>query len=158
MVKQSAGILAYRRQSHEIEVFLIHPGGPFWANKDEGAWSIPKGEFDDSEEPLAAAKREFQEEIGQPIAGKFLALTPVRQPSRKVVHAFAVEAQIDPANLKSNSFELEWPPRSGKRAMFPEVDRAAWFSISEASKKMLPGQLPILIEVQKLLKDELNRT
>ncbi|HEX4572059.1 MAG TPA: NUDIX domain-containing protein, partial [Dongiaceae bacterium] len=113
MARQSAGLLVYRRAKNGLQVFLVHPGGPFWAKKDRGAWSIPKGEFDESEEGLAAARREFREEVGQDIAGVFIALTPRRQPSRKTIHAWAVEGEVDAEALVSNEFELEWPPRSG---------------------------------------------
>ena len=148
--KTSAGILLYRRKGKDLQVFLVHPGGPFWAKKDLGAWSLPKGEFADGEDPLAAAKREFTEETGFPIDGNFRALRPLRQPSGKTIYAWAVEGDCDPEALRSNTFEMEWPPKSGRRQEFPEVDRAAWFSIDEARDQIIAGQAPFLDE----LKDE----
>lgn len=144
--KQSAGILLYRRRD-ELEVFLVHPGGPFWAKKDLGAWSLPKGEFEEGEDPLAAAVRELTEETGFAIAGELLPLEPVRQPSRKTIHAWATEGDCDPAELRSNLFSMEWPPKSGKQAEFPEVDRGAWFTIEEARKRIIGGQSPFLDEL-----------
>ena len=137
--KYSAGLLLYRR-GPEVEVFLVHPGGPFWTRKDARAWSIPKGEFDNDEEPLQAAKREFTEETGFTIFGEFRSLDPLRQSGGKIIYAWAIEADCDPAQLRSNLFSLEWPPRSGKMQQYPEVDRAAWFNISQARGKILPGQ------------------
>jgi len=151
MPKQSAGLLLYRRGEEGLEVLLAHPGGPFWAKKDLGAWSIPKGEFLEDEAPLAAAQREFAEEIGVRVEGEALALTPLKQPSRKVVHAFAVEHDLDVAQIASNTFEMEWPPKSGKKQAFPEVDRAAWFGLAEARKRIQPGQAPILDELARRL-------
>ncbi|HET8772563.1 MAG TPA: NUDIX domain-containing protein [Thermoanaerobaculia bacterium] len=145
--KLSAGILLYRRRGGAVEVFLVHPGGPFWAKKDLGAWSIPKGELDEGEDPLAAARREFTEETGFPIDGELRALKPVRQSGGKTVVAWAVEGDCDPAALCSNTFEMEWPPKSGKRQAFPEADRAAWFSLEEARKRILAGQAPFLDEL-----------
>ena len=145
--KASAGLLLYRRAGDRLEVFLVHPGGPFWAKKDRGAWSLPKGELDDDEDPLAAAKREFVEETGFAIDGDFRALKELRQPSGKTIFAWAVEGDCDPADLRSNSFEMEWPPKSGKRQAFPEVDRAAWFTIEEARERILKGQAPFLEEL-----------
>jgi predicted NUDIX family NTP pyrophosphohydrolase len=147
MTKESAGLLLYRTGEEELEVLLAHPGGPFWAKKDIGAWSIPKGEFQEGEDPLTAARREFREEIGAEVHGEFLTLTPVKQPSRKVVHAFAVEHDLSVAKITSNSFEMEWPPKSGKTQAFPEVDRAAWFPLTEARRRIQPGQVPILDEL-----------
>lgn len=144
MPRKSAGLVLFRQGAGELEVLLVHPGGPFWAKKDEGAWSIPKGEIDEGEDALAAARREVQEEIGATPDGAFIPLTPVRQAGGKVVHAWAIEGDVDPATITSNTFELEWPPRSGRRQTFPEVDRAAWFMISEARSKILRGQLPLL--------------
>jgi predicted NUDIX family NTP pyrophosphohydrolase len=144
MPKRSAGILMYRRPGTGLEVLLVHPGGPFWAKKDLGAWSIPKGEYAADEEPLAVAAREFEEETGARPRGDFLPLGEVVQPGRKAVAAWAVEGDFDVATLKSNLFELEWPPRSGRRVSFPEVDRAEWFSIPDARRKILPGQTPFL--------------
>lgn len=148
-MRQSAGLLLYRFRDKTIEVMLVHPGGPFWARRDEGAWSIPKGEFDASEEPLAAARREFREETGADVEGPFLALQPVRQ-SGKRVHAFAVEADFDPTSLVSNTFELEWPPRSGRLQRFPEIDRAAWFTVEQAAIKLHPAQRAWLDEITTL--------
>jgi predicted NUDIX family NTP pyrophosphohydrolase len=144
MPRQSAGILCHRRRSGKLEVLLVHPGGPYWKNKDEGAWSIPKGEFGDSDDPLEAAKREVTEEIGASLAGPFEALGSVRQPGGKVVHAWAVETDLDTAQVTSNTFVMEWPPKSGKTQAFPEVDRAEWFPMAEAERKILKGQLPLL--------------
>ena len=147
MAKRSAGILLYRKRGDSLEVFLAHPGGPFWARKDLGAWTIPKGEIDDGEDPLAAARREFEEEIGVAIDGEFRELKPIRQKGGKLVLAWAVEGDCDPAALRSNLFSMEWPPKSGKQAEFPEVDRAAWFSLREARARILPSQLPLLDEL-----------
>ncbi|HEY5997892.1 MAG TPA: NUDIX domain-containing protein [bacterium] len=149
--KRSAGILMYRRAGGALEVFLAHPGGPFWEGKDDGAWSIPKGEYEEGEEALAAARREFQEETGFPVDGAFIPLSPVRQPSGKLVSAWAVEGDCDPSLLTSNTFTMEWPPRSGRQAEFPEVDRGAWFGVAEARRKIMKGQLPLLEELCRLL-------
>jgi predicted NUDIX family NTP pyrophosphohydrolase len=151
VAKQSAGLLVYKRAGAGWMVFLVHPGGPFWAKKDHGAWSIPKGELAEDEEGLAAARREFREEVGQEVSGSFIALTPRRQPSRKMVHAWAVEGDVDAARLESNEFEMEWPPRSGRMQRFPEVDAGAWFSIEEAKARIQAGQVPILEELAQLL-------
>lgn len=145
--KQSAGIVAYRMRSKAPELFLVHPGGPFWAKKDDGAWSIPKGEFAEGEEKLQAARREFTEETGLAVEGTFVELAPVKQPGGKLVHAWAIEQELDPSSIRSNLFTLEWPPRSGRHQEFPEVDRAAWFAWPLALRKVLKGQRPILIEV-----------
>jgi len=142
--RQSAGILVFRGDLPELEVLLAHPGGPYWSKKDAGAWTIPKGEFTDGEEPLAAAKREFEEEMGSPIDGEFLELEPIRQPSGKLIYAWAARGDFDPSRLSSNLFTMEWPPKSGRRQEYPEVDRAAWFSIAEARVKILGGQAPFL--------------
>ena len=131
-----------------MEVFLVHPGGPYWAKKDDGAWSIPKGEFNENEEPLAAAKREFREETGIQISGEFIQLNPVKQKSGKLVYAWAVEGDIDPEKIKSNSFEIEWPPRSGKMKSFPEIDKAAWFQLSDAQKKIIEAQSALIKELE----------
>ena len=139
-MKRSAGIPMYRRPEAGLEVLLVHPGGPFWARRDLGAWSIPKGEYAEGEDPLTVARREFAEELGHEPAGDFWELGELVQPSRKVVTAWAVEGDFDVAGLKSNTFELEWPPKSGRKAQFPEVDRAEWFSPAEAVTKILPGQ------------------
>jgi predicted NUDIX family NTP pyrophosphohydrolase len=148
--RQSAGLLMFRLRDGEPEVLLVHPGGPFWAKKDEGAWSIPKGEYPAEEEPLAAARREFAEETGCRAQGPFIPLTPVTQRSGKVVHAWAVEGDCDPAQLRSNVFSLEWPPKSGKRQEFPEVDRAEWFSVPVALRKINPAQRALLTELATL--------
>jgi predicted NUDIX family NTP pyrophosphohydrolase len=144
MTAQSAGILLYRHRDHELQVLLVHPGGPYWAHKDEGAWSIPKGEYASGEEPLHAAQREFLEELGAPVSGPFLALQSIRQRSGKLVCAWAASGEFDPSQLRSNEFEMEWPPRSGRRQRFPEVDRAAWFSLAPARVKMAAAQVPFL--------------
>jgi predicted NUDIX family NTP pyrophosphohydrolase len=142
--QHSAGILAYRRGRSGIELFLVHPGGPYWAKKDDAAWSIPKGLFDANEDPLAAAKREFHEETGSQIHGAFIPLGQFRQPGGKIVTAFAVEAAVDETSITSNQFEMEWPPGSGKRRRYPEVDRAAWFDIETARRKAHKGHVPII--------------
>jgi predicted NUDIX family NTP pyrophosphohydrolase len=144
MPNASAGVLLFRRKSHGLEVLLVHPGGPLWAKKDEGAWSIPKGEIDAGEDPLAAARREFEEELGSPVSGDFITLTPVRQSSGKMVHAWAVEGDFDPATLTGGIFSMEWPPRSGRQQQFPEVDRAEWFTLEQATRKINKGQIPLL--------------
>lgn len=146
--KTSAGILLYRRCDGEPQVFLAHPGGPFWAKKDLGAWTIPKGEVGEGEDPLAAAKREFAEEIGVRIDGEFVALKPVRQRSGKIVLAWALEGDCDARATRSNVFSMEWPPKSGKRVEFPEIDRAEWFSLEEARRRLLAGQVPLLDELE----------
>ena len=144
--KRSAGILLHRRSGDgALEVLLVHPGGPFWAKKDLGAWSIPKGEYEDGEDALAAARREFAEELGSPAAdGELVALGEVRQTSGKVVTAWALEGDIDADAVTSNTFTMEWPPRSGRTREFPEVDRAAWFGLDEARERILPAQAPLL--------------
>lgn len=147
MAKKSAGLLLYRRKEDSLEVMLVHPGGPFWRKKDKGAWTIPKGEFDD-EDPLEAAKRELKEETGvAPPDGTYLTLTPIKQKNGKVVHAWAVEGDFDPAKLQSNEFETEWPPKSGRMQKFPEVDRAEWFAPDIAKQKMLVGQGALVDEL-----------
>ena len=141
MTKRSAGILMFRRRGCGLRLLLVHPGGPFWAKKDEGAWSIPKGEYDEGEDPLAVARREFEEELGgPPPAGGVIELGELVQPSRKQITAYAIEGDFDPSSLKSNRFEMEWPPKSGAMQSFPEVDRAQWFRPEEARTKILPGQ------------------
>lgn len=152
MAKQSAGILAYRVNDDVLEVFLVHPGGPFWKNKNAGAWSIPKGEFNDNEEPLSAARREFEEETGQSIAGDFIELKPVKLKSGKTVYAWAVAAEVDENSIQSNTFELEWPPRSGKMIQVPEIDKAGWFDVPAAMEKINPAQMALIDELAKLLK------
>jgi predicted NUDIX family NTP pyrophosphohydrolase len=140
----------YRRRGGALEVFLVHPGGPFWARKDAGAWSIPKGEIDRTEEPLAVAKREFTEETGFRAEGDFHPLAPITQAGGKTVQAWAVEGDCDPANLRSNVFSIEWPPRSGRQKSFPEVDRAAWFPLDVAREKINPAQIALLDELETL--------
>jgi predicted NUDIX family NTP pyrophosphohydrolase len=144
MAKQSAGILLYRRRGTMAEVFLVHPGGPFWKSKDDGAWTIPKGAVEADEDALTAALREFGEETGFELEGPFRELGTFKQPGGKLVHAWAAEGDADPAALKSNLFEMEWPPRSGRRAAFPEIDRAGWFAPETARRKILKGQKPII--------------
>jgi len=146
--KTSAGILLYRLSDDGPEVFLVHPGGPFWAKKDEGAWSVPKGLFEEGENPLDAARREFREETGYDITGNFMELTPLRQPSGKVVYVWAVEGNIDATSIKSNMFSMEWPPKSGKEQEFPEVDKGGWFTMAQAREKLLPGQRGFLDQLQ----------
>lgn len=143
-IKQSAGILLYRMINNVLEVFLVHPGGPFFKNKDEGSWSIPKGEFLGDEEALSAAIREFEEETGQSIDGNFISLGFIRQKSGKTVYAWAVEGDIDHQTIFSNTCEVEWPPRSGKKITIPEVDRAAWFDVDEAKRKINPAQVELI--------------
>jgi predicted NUDIX family NTP pyrophosphohydrolase len=142
--RQSAGIIVYRRGDAGIEVLLVHPGGPFFARRDDGAWSIPKGEFDDDEPPEAAARREFHEETGIAITAMLVPLPPVAQSRAKTVHAFAAESDVDTRLVRSNEFEMEWPPRSGRRQSFPEIDRAAWFTLDAAHRKIVAGQRPLL--------------
>lgn len=150
MAKQSAGIVLFRRRDGQLQVFLVHPGGPFWAKKDTGAWSIPKGEFQD-EEPLIAAVREFREETGFELtAGDVRALGSARQSGGKVVHAFAVEGDLDPAALSSNTFTMEWPPRSGREQEFPEVDRGGWFTLNEARTKLHKGQIALIERLEAI--------
>jgi predicted NUDIX family NTP pyrophosphohydrolase len=144
MASKSAGIVAFRRKRKRIEVLLVHPGGPFWRNKDLGAWSIPKGEYDSGENPEDAARREFWEEVGVEITKELLSLGEVRQRGGKTVTAYAVESDVDIANFKSNSFEIEWPPRSGRRQTFPEVDRAEWFDLAAAYEKINAAQRTLL--------------
>ena len=147
--KQSAGLLVYRRRG-ELEVFLVHPGGPYWAKKDLGAWSLPKGEFAEGEEPFDAAKREFTEETGFPVDGEFRQLDPLKQRGGKIIYAWAVEGDGDAAQIKSNSFSLEWPPKSGRMQSFPEVDRAAWFNVAEARKRILTGQVGFIDQLSAI--------
>jgi predicted NUDIX family NTP pyrophosphohydrolase len=149
--KRSAGLLAYRMRGGRMEVFLVHPGGPFWKRKDAGAWTIPKGEIAPGEDELAAARREMAEETGFAPEGPFQPLPPIRQKAGKVVVAWAVETDCDPAALRSNLFSMEWPPRSGRMAEFPEVDRAGWFTLEEARAKLLESQHPLLDALESLL-------
>ncbi len=151
MAKQSAGILLFRYNHPQLHVFLVHPGGPFFKNKDAGAWSIPKGEFLDNEDPLTAAKREFLEETGQAVDGKFIQLNPVKLKSGKTVQAWAVEGNIDHNSIVSNVFEIEWPPRSGKKSTFPEIDRAGWFDIKEATVKVNQAQVGLLEQLVEIV-------
>lgn len=151
MPKRTAGVLLYREAPGGLEVLLVHPGGPFWKNKDEGAWSIPKGLVDEGEDPFDAAKREFNEETGGTAAGEAIALDPLRQKSGKTLHAWAMRGEFDPAALKSNTFFTEWPPKSGRQQEFPEVDRAAWFSMEEAGGRILKGQAALLSELRTKL-------
>ena len=151
MRTQSAGLLLYRIQGDRLEVFLVHPGGPYWAKKDSGSWSIPKGEFD-QEDALFAAKREFNEETGLPAPkGIYIPLTPTKQKGGKTVYAWAVEGEIDSGQIRSNIFEMEWPPRSGKKQAFPEIDRGAWFSAEDALGKINPGQAGLVRELTEKL-------
>ncbi len=151
MPKKSAGVLLYRKLNNLLQVFLVHPGGPFWKNKDEGAWSIPKGEYEDDEDPLTAAKREFYEETGHYIDGEFMELKPVKLKSSKIVHAWAVAGDIDHRQIKSNLFEMEWPPKSGKMQSFAEVDRGDWFTVEEAKVKINAAQLGLVEELEKII-------
>ncbi len=153
MPKRSAGLLMYRRSGADFSVLLVHPGGPFWANKDLGAWSIPKGECSPDEDPLAVALREFEEETGARPTGTVQPLGEVVQAGGKRVSAWAIEGDFDPAGLVSNTFELVWPPRSGRTARFPEVDRAEWFSPAEAHRKILAGQRAFIDRLARLLDD-----
>jgi predicted NUDIX family NTP pyrophosphohydrolase len=152
MSRKSAGLLLFREVSGHLEVLLVHPGGPLWAKKDEGAWSIPKGEFEGNEDPLAAAKREFEEETGFTPDGEMISLEPLRQPGGKLVYAWAIKRDLDPSQLESNTFSMEWPPKSGRYQEFPEIDRATWFPIEEASRKILKGQAAFLVQLQEKLR------
>jgi predicted NUDIX family NTP pyrophosphohydrolase len=151
MQKVSAGLLMYRVRETELEFLLAHPGGPFWKHRDAGAWTIPKGEIQDGEDPLAAARREFEEEIGLKPSGSFVELTPIQQKGGKIVHAWAFEGDCDTAAVHSNSFQMEWPPRSGKFQTCPEVDRAAFFRLTEAKVKINPAQVALLEELGRKL-------
>lgn len=148
--KNSAGILLYKIENGKLHVLLVHPGGPFWQKKDSGAWSVPKGEYEQEEEALNAAIREMKEETGLDVSGNVIELSPVKQKSGKRVRCWAVEGDFDLARFRSNTFEMEWPPRSGKKRSFPEVDRAEWFELEEAAKKINPGQKPLLDDLDKL--------
>ena len=151
MPRRSAGILLFRFVANRLEVMLVHPGGPFWAGKDEHAWSIPKGEIAEGEDPLSAARREFAEETGLEPAGEAIPLKPCRQAGGKTVMAFAMQGEFDPARLRSNTFPLEWPPRSGRYQQVAEVDRAEWFKLQEAREKIIAGQRSLLEELEELL-------
>lgn len=157
-MRKSAGIIVFRQSTiHVVEFLLVHPGGPFWKNKDEGAWSIPKGEFTETEDGLTAAKREFAEETGFVIDGKFYELTPVKQKSGKIIYAWATEGDFDAGSILSNTFPLEWPPKSGKYIDVPEVDRAGWFDYETAKKKLIPGQVPLVDELYTLTKQLIKK-
>ncbi len=153
MPKLSAGLLVYRRGAPGPEVLLVHPGGPYWARKDEGAWSIPKGEYEPDEDPLEVALREFEEEIGKtpPDPADAVSLAELRQPSGKIVSAWAMEGDLDVEDVRSNTFEMEWPPRSGRMQEFPEVDRAGWFGVEEARRKILRGQVGFIDRLEEVL-------
>jgi predicted NUDIX family NTP pyrophosphohydrolase len=144
MAKLSAGLLMFRKCGADLQVFLVHPGGPFWKKKDHGAWSIPKGEYEKGEDPLDAAKREFEEETGIKPEGEFIALDQMKQPSGKVITAWAFEGDCSPKALRSNTFSMEWPPKSGRKQEFPEVDRADWFTLDDARKRIVKGQIGFL--------------
>ena len=152
MAKESAGIVLYRIREPDTEFFLVHPGGPFWKNKDAGGWSIPKGELSSGEELLAAAEREFFEETSHRLTGPFVPLGKIKTPGGKTIHAWATEGECDPEKVVSNSFEMEWPPRSGKMATFPEIDRAGWFALAQAEVKLHQGQAEFLHRLLALLK------
>ncbi len=153
MKKQSAGILVFRSIRNNVEVLLAHPGGPFWKNKDLGSWSVPKGEFDETESALDAARREFQEETNIPLDGNFLELEPVRMRSGKTIYAYAIESDPDLSQFKSNDFEMEWPPKSGKMQLFPEIDRIAWFTIDVALTKINEVQTSFIRQLERHLSD-----
>jgi len=146
----SAGLLLYRHR-RPLEVFLVHPGGPYWTKRDLGAWSLPKGEVCEGEDRLDAAKREFEEETGCAIDGEFRSLTPLKQPSGKVIHAWAIEGDCNPAELRSSLFSIKWPPKSGRMQEFPEVDRAAWFDVPEARRRVIAGQVGFIDQLASLL-------
>ena len=150
--RQSAGLLLYRKKTNGPEVFLVHMGGPFWAKKDKGAWTIPKGVPEAGEDLLTTANREFQEETGAVVTGRFIELEPVKQKGGKTVYAWAVESDCDPATFKCNAFTLEWPPKSGQYREFPEADKAAWFLMDEAKEKIISGQVKLLEELVEKLK------
>ena len=154
MEKVSAGILLYRTRGGVLEFFLVHPGGPYFVNKDVGAWGIPKGEIGEGEDPLAAAQREFEEETGFKAKGAVLPLAPIRQRGGKIVLAWALEGDCDPEKMKSNTFTMEWPPHSGRRQEFPEVDRAGWFALSEAKRVINPAQAGFLEGFERALRPE----
>jgi predicted NUDIX family NTP pyrophosphohydrolase len=151
MPRRSAGILLYRRRHRQLEIFLVHMGGPFWENRDEGAWTIPKGEYAETEDPRAAALREFEEETGYRIEGDLVELQPVRQAGGKIVHAWAVEGDVDAGNIRSNTFNVEWPPNSGRWQAYPEVDRAAWFDPPMARAKIIAAQRALIDEIERFL-------
>ncbi len=150
--RKSAGILLFRMGQNEVEFFLVHPGGPFWVNKDEGSWSIPKGEFTDKEKALSAAIREFKEETGTRLNGSFIALSPIVQKAGKVVFAWAMEGDVDALTIQSNTFQIEWPPKSGNWKSYPEVDKGAWFDSKKAKEKINPAQVAFIEELINKLK------
>jgi predicted NUDIX family NTP pyrophosphohydrolase len=152
MAKQSAGLLMYRWGDRALEVLLVHPGGPFWQRKDAGAWTIPKGEIQPGEAPLAAAQREFKEELGLEASGDWIELTPIQQKGGKIVHAWAFEGTCDTSQIRSNTFTMTWPPGSGKTSEFPEVDRAEFFDLANAREKINAGQVPLLEELERRVK------
>ena len=154
MPKQSAGLLLFRVVAGNLEVLLVHPGGPFWAKKDDGSWSIPKGELSEGEDLFEAAIREFKEELGSSVTGKAIPLKPLRQPSGKIIYAWGVNGDFDTTTLKSNTFSMEWPPKSGQQREFPEVDRAAWFEIEEAKRKIHQGQVPLMEELERMVSEK----
>lgn len=151
MHKKSAGILLYRLHDGVPEVFLVHPGGPFWVKKDAGAWTIPKGEIEENENAFTGAKRELEEETGIKVSGDFIELAPLKQNSNKKIYAWALLFDVDPSAVTSNTFELEWPPKSGIKKSFPEIDKAAWFHMDEAKKKIIKGQIPLIKELESKL-------
>jgi predicted NUDIX family NTP pyrophosphohydrolase len=152
--KQSAGLLMYRKRAEAVQVLLVHPGGPFWAAKEVGSWSIPKGEFSEDEDVLKAARREFEEETGFLPTGNFIRLGAIKQPSGKLIHAWAFEGDLDAKKIKSNRFSLEWPPQSGKQHEFPEVDRAEWFTIEAARERIIEGQIEFIDELLRILETD----
>ncbi len=152
MAKKSAGILVYREVSGHIEVLLVHPGGPLWATKDDGSWSIPKGEFEQGEEPISAARREFLEETGIDIGGDMAPLEPIKQRSGKTIYAWALEADLDPSKVRSNMFSMIWPPGTGRQQEFPEIDKAAWFEMRVAYSKISSGQAGFLSQLEAKLR------
>lgn len=154
MPKTSAGLILFRMRNDSLEVLLVHPGGPFWSKKDDGAWFIPKGELAQGEEPLVGARREFEEETGMKPEGDFLPLGTVKQKSGKIIHAWAFAGDCDPASLRSNTFSIEWPPKSGKMREFPEVDSAGFFTAAQAKVKMHPVEFPLLTRLQELVGDQ----
>ena len=151
MLKSSAGILLFRLVNRHTEVLLFHPGGPYWAKKDVGVWSIPKGLLNENEEPIHAALRELKEETGIDVEGDLIKLTPVKQKNNKIVFAWALEQDFNPQEIKSNLFEIDWPPNSGQKKQYPEMDRGSWFTLEEAKVKILSGQLPFIAELEKMI-------
>lgn len=151
MPLHSAGLLLYRLREERLELFLAHPGGPYWARKDDGVWSIPKGLIDEGEDPLAAARREFAEETGHPVDGRFIPLGELKQKGNKIVHAWAVAGDLDPDTIVSNTYPIQWPPKSGQWRSYPEVDRAGWFGVDKARVKILPGQAGFIDRLLEIL-------